>query len=190
MQTEQFLNPQLGEIKIQLDVASQKAVSIVNGVDFEQLNERPQPDKWSIAECLVHLNRSSQAEIDVINSVFERTEAKKVVAGKQFKMDLLGRLLKWTLGPPPMFFSKMKTTKPFQPAEIEPASEILPTFLALQERLKACVDTAAGLSMDQVKVVSPFDKRVKYNLFSFFHILLAHERRHLWQAEKVKEAIQ
>ena len=52
MQSNQLLNPQLDEIKIQLDAASQKAISIVNGVSFEQLKQRPQPDKWSIAECL------------------------------------------------------------------------------------------------------------------------------------------
>ena len=36
----------------------------------------------------------------------------------------------------------------------------------------------------RMKIVSPFDKRVRYNLVSAFHILAAHERRHLWQAEQ------
>ena len=104
-------------------------------------------------------------------------------------MDWLGGILKWTLEPPPMFFSKMKTTKPFQPLEVEPVGEVLPKFLAWQEQLKTSVDEANGLPLDEIKVVSPFDRRVKYNLLSFFNVLLAHERRHLWQAEKVKQAI-
>ncbi len=66
MQAKQCPNPQLEEIKVQLDAASQKARFIVNSVSFEQLKQRPQPDKWSIAECLVHLNLSSQAEINVL----------------------------------------------------------------------------------------------------------------------------
>ena len=189
MPTTQTLNQQLADIKAQLDAASERAAIIVNSIAFEQLNERPQPDQWSIAECLVHLNLSSQAEIAVINRVFEQKQAKKIAAGKQFKMDLLGRFLKWSLEPPPMFFSKMKTTKPFQPVIVEQSSDVLPTFLALQEQLKACVDTASELPLNEIKVESPFDTRVKYNLFSFFHILLAHERRHLWQAEKAREAV-
>lgn len=189
MPTTQTLNQQLVDIKAQLDTASERATFIVNSIDSEQLNERPQPDKWSIIECLVHLNLSSQAEIAVINRVFEQKQTKKVAAGKRFKMDLLGRFLKWTLEPPPMFFSKMKTKKPFQPFKVEQLSDVLPTFLALQEQLKACVDAASELSLEEIKVESPFDTRVKYNLFSFFHILLAHERRHLWQAEKVREAV-
>ncbi|MDQ3710853.1 MAG: DinB family protein [Acidobacteriota bacterium] len=189
MQSNQLLNPQLAEIKIQLDAAAQKASSIVNSVSFEQLNERPQPDQWSIAECLVHLNLSSQAELIVLNDAYEQISTKRMYVENQFKMDLLSRFLKWTLEPPPMSIFKIKTTQRFQPVDIEPLSEVLPTFLALQEQLKACVDAANGLPLDQIIVVSPFISYIKYNLLSCFHLLLAHERRHLWQAEKVKKAI-
>lgn len=190
MQTKQSLHPQLADIKDQLDAASNKAVSIVGGIGFEQLKQRPPSGAWSIAECLVHLNHSSQAEIEEIDRAF--AECRKVERNdskKPFKMDLLGRFLKWTLEPPPMFLSKMKTKKPFEPLETEPVGEVLPAFLDFQKQIKTRVDRLAAVPLDQIKVVSPFDRRVKYNLFSFFHILLAHERRHLWQAEKVKETI-
>jgi len=189
MQAKQYLNSQLEEIKVQLDAASHKACFIVNSVSFEQLKQRPQPDKWSIAECLVHLNLSSQAEINVLNDSYEQTHKNQAYLKKQFKMDLLGGFLKWMLEPPPMFLSRIKTTKEFQPLNVEPLNEVLPAFLALQEQLKASVDAVNGLPLDEIKVISPFNRRVKYNLLSFFNILLAHERRHLWQAEKVKEAI-
>jgi len=139
--------------------------------------------------AIVHLNLSSQAEIDVLNDAYKQIPTKQISAEKQFKMDLLGRFLKWTLEPPPMSIFKVKATEKFQPVAIEPLSEILPTFLALQEQLKASVDAANGLPLDQIKVVSPFSSKIKYNLLSCFNILLAHERRHLWQAEKVKEAL-
>lgn len=189
MQSSQILHPQLGEIKTQLDAASQKAASIVDGVAFEQLKKRPQPNHWSIAECLIHLNLSSQAEIEVLDDVFASAAKENSSNETKYKMDLLGRFLKWTLEPPPLFFSKMKTTEPFQPIEVEPVGEVLPTFLDLQEQLKERADRANGLPLDRIKVVSPFDRRVKYNLLSCFHILLAHERRHLWQAEQIKTAI-
>ena len=189
MQSNQLLNPQLEEIKTQIDAASKKADSIVRSINFDQLNERPQPNQWSIAECLVHLNLSSEAEINVLDDAYEQNQTKRTFAEKQFKMDLLGRILKWSLEPPPLFLSRLKTTEMFQPVNIEPLGEVLPTFLALQEQLKACADAANGLPLDRIKVVSPFNTRVKYNLLSCFHILLAHERRHLWQAERVKETI-
>lgn len=189
MQTELTFNPQLDEIKRQLDAASQRAAAVVKNLSFEQMKQRPQPNEWSIAECLVHLNLSSRAEIDVLNFSAAQTPPKPEYVEKQFKMDLLGRFLKWTLEPPPMSLSKIKTTAEFQPVDIEPLGEILPTFLTLQEQLKAQADAANGLPLDRIKIVSPFNRRVKYNLLSFFHILLAHERRHLWQAENVRTAI-
>jgi len=189
MQSDQLLNPQLNTIKSQIDAASQRAIAIVNGVSLAQLKQRPQPDQWSIAECLVHLNLASQADIALLNDTYERTPTRRMHVENQFKMDLLSRFLKWALEPPPISVFKIKTTKSFQPVDIEPLGEVLPTFLALQEQLKASVDAANGLPLDRIKVVSPFNSRIKYNLFSCFHLLLAHERRHLWQAERVKEAI-
>ena len=189
MQSNQFLHPQLEAIKNQLDAVSQKAISVVNDVSLERLKQRPQPDRWSIAECIAHLSLSSQAEIEEIDDVIAQSPPQKISIEKEFKMDLLGRFLKWSLEPPPMFFSKIKTTKDFQPINVEPLDRVLPTFLNLQEELKTRADRGNNLPLDRIKVVSPFNRKVKYNLFSFFHILLAHERRHLWQAEKVKEAI-
>ena len=189
MQHDQLLNPQLNIIKIEIDAASQRAIAIVNGLSFAQLKQRPQPNRWSIAECLVHLNLASLADIALLNDTYKRTPTRQMHFENQFRMDLLSRFLKWTLEPPPMSAFKIKTTKNFQPVEIEPVGEILPTFLALQEQLKASIDAANGLPLDRIKVVSPFNNKIKYNLFSCFHLLLAHERRHLWQAERVKEAI-
>jgi len=36
-----------------------------------------------------------------------------------------------------------------------------------------------------VRVTSPFNARVRYNLYACFTILPRHQHRHLWQAERV-----
>ena len=41
---------------------------------------------------------------------------------------------------------------------------------------------------DKVKLVSPFNARLKYNALAAFRILAAHQRRHLWQAERALES--
>ena len=35
----------------------------------------------------------------------------------------------------------------------------------------------------------PFDSRVKYNVYSAFLIVAAHQRRHLWQAEQAIDSL-
>ena len=59
---------------------------------------------------------------------------------------------------------------------------------ARQVRVVALLQQAQGRRLDQVKVVSPFDSRISYNLFAAFRLFAAHERRHLWQAERAAGA--
>jgi hypothetical protein len=83
---------------------------------------------------------------------------------------------------------KTKTLPAWEPQR--PAVErVLPDFLKLQQRLKNSLRLADGRAIDKVKIRSLFDQRIRYNLFSFFHVMAAHQRRHLWQAERVRERI-
>jgi hypothetical protein len=68
-------------------------------------------------------------------------------------------------------------------------AEAFGEFAALQSKLAEILATTRGLDLQKVKIVSPFDKRVKYNVYSAFRILTAHQRRHLWQAEQAVAAL-
>lgn len=187
IQNKANFHPQLAEIIRQLDEASGAARQLAGHLDPNQLLQRPRPDKWSVAECLVHLSLSSEAELVVIDGALARAKQEPSPHSVKYKMDLLGSFLKWTLEPPPMFWSKIKTTAEFQPINSEPVERALPDFLGLQEQLKLRVERANGLPLDKIKVASPFNPKIKYNLLSCFHLLLAHERRHLWQAKQIVE---
>jgi hypothetical protein len=99
-------------------------------------------------------------------------------------MDFCGRLLKWSLEPPPRF--RFPAPPGFQPPPTVAADQVLPQFLASQEEPLASSD---GFAIDRYKIVSPFSSHVKYSVWSSFCICAAHERRHLWQAERVIKAL-
>ena len=63
-------------------------------------------------------------------------------------------------------------------------AEAFGEFSSLQSKLIDLLHEADGLDLKKIRLISPFDKRVKYNLYSAFRIVVAHQRRHLWQAEK------
>jgi hypothetical protein len=56
--------------------------------------------------------------------------------------------------------------------------------MAAQEVLMESLHAADGVALDRATIISPFNRRLRYNLLSMFAILAAHERRHLWQAER------
>ena len=187
-ETRHTLSPQLERVIAEMDLATEKASAVVNGLTEGQLKQRVDPNSWSVAECIVHLNMTSKEYLPLLDEALERANQEGTTRKPKLKMDVMGRMLKWSLEPPARL--KVKTTNQFQPQDIEPIGELLTTFGSLQEQLKARIQKAGNLAIDKVKITSPFNERVKYNLFSAFQILVAHERRHLWQAEQVRKAIE
>jgi hypothetical protein len=62
--------------------------------------------------------------------------------------------------------------------------ELVAEFERWHAQQLALVREADGLPIQAVKVTSPVDARVRYNVFSALCILARHEHRHLWQAEQ------
>ena len=102
-------------------------------------------------------------------------------------MDILGRVLKWFLEPP--IRSRVKTAAPFVPRAVRAKAEAFGEFANLQSKLGEVLQSAKDVDVAKIKIVSPFDKRVKYNVYSAFRIIVAHQRRHLWQAEQAVAAL-
>ena len=61
-------------------------------------------------------------------------------------------------------------------------------FTRLQERLIALVQDSNGLDLARPKVPSPAQKVLKLDLGQWFALTAGHKERHLWQANRVREA--
>jgi len=181
------LSPPLSKLSFQIDAVTENAVALVKGLSAEQLRQRPGPNAWSVAECIRHLSITSEEYLPILEEALKRARHQLGSPKATLKMDLMGRVLKWSLEPPARF--KVKTTAQFEPSGTQSIEDLPPSFATLQQELKIRIESASGLAIDQVKIASPFNKRVKYNLFSAFNILVAHQRRHIWQAEQVKQRL-
>ncbi|HVE73204.1 MAG TPA: DinB family protein [Thermoanaerobaculia bacterium] len=167
----------LEQVEKELNEATRRAWTLVQSTDGRMFTVRPTPLSWSAAECLAHLSISSEMFLPVLRQALERARGKR----RAVKMDWLGRILAWFLEPP--IRKRVKTSAPFVPKSARAKAEAFGEFASLQEKLIDLVREARDADLG-FKIVSPFDKRVRYNLVSAFHIIAAHERRHLWQAEQ------
>jgi hypothetical protein len=95
---------------------------------------------------------------------------------------MVGWLLWRSISSPGRF--KSKTIPAFVPSGDRPAEKIMAEFDRLQADQIAVTRQAEGLPIDRVKIVSPFNASVRYNVFSALSILSRHQHRHLWQAEQ------
>jgi len=178
------MTSQLADLDQQFRAVSERARAVVAQVGESCIALRPAPDQWSIAECLVHLRLSSEAYFPIWRDVFARARSQGRLSNGPFRMDLRGKALAWFLEPPPKV--RFKAPPSFVPLpESGPPGDILPAFLRSQDQLLEIVAGAGGLALDQFKIVSPFDSRMRYRVWSSLCVTAAHERRHLWQAGRV-----
>jgi hypothetical protein len=169
-------------VEKELNEATQRAWTLVQSTDGRLFTVRPNASSWSAAECLSHLSISTEMFLPVLQSALDDARKRKIVKRRQPTMDLIGRVLRWFLEPP--IRQRMQTAAPLVPRSVRAKAEAFGEFAALQSKLAEQLSAAREMDLNKIKVVSPFDKRVRYNLFSAFRIIVAHQRRHLWQAEQ------
>jgi hypothetical protein len=177
----------LEDVEKELNQATARAWALVSSTDGRLFTVRPTPTSWSAAECIAHLSISSQSFVEPLQKAIEVARTKGLTAKRPPKMDVLGRTLRWFLEPP--IRQRVKTAAPFVPRSVRAKAEAFGEFAALQSKLTDILHDARDLDLNRMKIVSPFDKRIRYNFYSAYRILVAHERRHLWQAEQAIAAL-
>jgi DinB superfamily len=136
-----------------------------------------------MAECVAHLNLTSEAFVPLIRAALDEGRRSGRLAPRRYRRDPIGWLL-WRMQGPPVRH-RLKTTAPFIPRGGLPLDRLLAEFDRLQQVQIACVEAADGLDLGRLWVRSPFNPRIRYNMFSCLSILPKHQHRHLWQAEQV-----
>jgi hypothetical protein len=175
---------QARDLKTQLSAIGEELNALTTGMDAEALSRRPSDGRWSVAEILQHLILTAEAMESLAEKAIIGLEKSGARPSGPSGLGVIGWLLVKSLEPPPRM--KTKTTKPFEPL---PVSEPLTLTARLHEanaRLDNLITRATGFDTGRAKVVSPFNERLKYNLYAAFRITLAHLRRHLWQARETK----
>jgi hypothetical protein len=181
------LHPQLCDILRELDAATARARHVAEGVDEATFSRRPEASAWSAAECVEHLSLTTRAFLPLIDAALAEPAGAAVANDRRFRRDVAGALLGWVIEPP--YRMKVKTLAPFEPLEPSSRALVLDEFEALQDELAERVRAASGRDLGALRLQSPFSGRVRYNLYSTFRIISAHERRHLWQAERTLERL-
>jgi hypothetical protein len=169
------MNTQLAELSEKFRLNAKRAQKIVSDAGESRIATRPLPDSWSAAECLVHLTLTTEMFLPAWRAVLAGSPA----GNGPYKMDLVGRILTWVLEPPPRI--RVKAPAGLQPVS---ADEVLPGFLRSQSELLELVSAGSGIALDRIKIASPVASRVRYNVWSSLVGTDAHQRRHLWQAER------
>jgi hypothetical protein len=176
------MHPQLHAIAEEFQSATVRLRALAETVPATEWPRRPAPGRWSVAECVAHLNLTSNAYIPLLRDGIARARALNAGARRRYRRGFIGWLLWKGMGPPVR--TRLKTIGPFIPEAASDATVLVGEFLRLQGEQIACLEQSDGLPIDRVRVASAFNPRVSYNVYSAFAIIARHQHRHLWQAEQ------
>lgn len=172
---------------ISRDIADsrRRAQALVDSVSADQLARRPDPARWSIVECLAHLNMTATTVQKLMARGIDQAKQEKRFGEGPFSIGPKGRLLVWIAEPPPKF--RIRAPKNVQPpAAIDDPLQVLPDFMKAQDEWERLMREQDGLDLARVIVgQGPFRMR----LAAALPWMMAHQRRHLLQAENVKRQI-
>jgi hypothetical protein len=112
--------------------ARNRAEALVFGLTPEQLTTQPEAGKWSIAECVLHLNVTASVMQPLMEEAIARAKHDNKVGTGPFNLGAKGRLLIWIAEPPPKF--KMPAPPHLRPpARLDEPLKLLPDFLKAQD---------------------------------------------------------
>ena len=171
-------------LKAEVEAVSKEARALTAGMDAAALLKTPASGGWGVAENLQHLILTAGAMLPLVERAIEELERSGKKATRASGLGLMGWMLVKALEPPPRM--KSKTTKPFEPVAVSDPLTLTDRFIEMNGRLEALIARASGLATGTVKVASPFNEKVKYNVYAALRIVLVHARRHLWQAREAK----
>ena len=177
------MHPQLQALADEFHFATARLRALRRAVPAGRWSVRRDPARWSVAECVVHLNLTGQAYEEILRAALAGVPRPMTPFTGRYRRDLFGWLL-WKSQPPPVRV-RTKTIARFIPESTAPAAELVAEFERLQEVQLGYLRAADGLPLNEIRVASPFNAKIRYNLYSCFSILPAHQHRHLWQAEQV-----
>lgn len=166
--------------------AKQRCERLCEGLTSTQLCRRAAEGRWSIAECIAHLNLAGAVYLGDLRTAINEAIRDKIVGAPPFHYGVLMRWYIRQAEPPPRL--KIKAPKSIRPRSFSIA-RVAGEFEVLQERLIKEAVRADGIDLARARVRFPFFKIWRMPLGGLFQVTAAHQRRHLWQAEQVKAAL-
>jgi hypothetical protein len=183
------MNNDLAVLITEIDANLSHAESLAAGLSHQQFNWRPDAASWSIGQCLSHLNVVDGQDLAPLRAAIAAGKSRQLADDGPFHYGFLSRKFVASMEPA----AKRKFTAPknyVPPADSDPQTT-LAEFRRISKDLRALAQSAAGLSLARVKTSTPalpplLRAFVKMPLGARLELIAAHDRRHLWQAEAVR----
>lgn len=160
----------------------ERASKTFSHLSENQLNWKPNPDSWSVGECISHLVTTNKLYINKIEKILASVSFSEE---KEFpyKQSLFGKFI--AKGVDPANVRKTKTFKVFYPLTSNIQKNVIDEYAESSKKFIDLTQKMLSLDLKKYKLSSPANKWIKLNLGDPLIIIPLHDERHLNQAERV-----
>jgi hypothetical protein len=161
----------------------QMAIATYQNLSADKLLKPAPNNGWSMAQCLEHLNSYGRYYLPAIKNAMKKAPDQPHV--KEFKSTWLGNYFT-NLMEPGAKMKTMKAPKDHQPSPDLDPSRVVAEFIEQQETLLRLLRSCARKDMNKIKVPISIAKWLRLRVGDVFRFLVAHNERHIVQAEKLR----
>ncbi len=169
----------------ELDAADDRATALTKSLTPQQLNWKPRPGEWSVGQCLEHLY--------VTNEVYCRPISNALVGHPLCVVQDVtpGWLGQWFIRnyiePSPGTKRRRAPKKSRPGAQVE--ASVLDRFLNSNHKARELIHRASNYDVNRIRFQNPFVPVLSFTVGTGLEILSKHQRRHLLQAERVRDSL-
>lgn len=162
-----------------------QAQSSINTVEkFKKLSEKKlkhkeRIDKWSVLECIEHLNLYSDFYNSEIKKQLEDNHSKP---NATFKSGMIGNYFVKSMLPKKKL-NKMKTSKDKNPIGSTLTIDVIDKFIIQQKELIDLIKKSKNVNLTKTKTAISISKLIKIRLGDTFRFIIAHNQRHIIQSK-------
>lgn len=146
---------------------------------------RPDAKRWSIIQQLEHLTLTNRPYMQVLEEAIRGSRSRGRTGTGPYRRGWLGSWLAGTMAPPVKM--KVRTTNSLVPDADLDVGEVFREFADTQESLRAVVEEARGIDLGRTRFRSPILPLVRLDLGVGFDLIVNHNWRHLWIADRIRE---
>jgi len=170
-----------------MNAADKAAEDLTAGLSDEDFFWRPDGGtRWSVALCLDHLAVTNTMYGAAMQAALAAARDRGLMRQGPVAPGYFGRKFAESQEPP----VKRRARAPgkIQPQASRPRAEIMASYRTAHDRVRALLAEAAEIDANCATFKNPFVGILRVKVSSAFHIIAAHDRRHLWQAQQVVAA--
>ena len=181
------LPPELERLLDDIDEADRRGAAIAASCSDEQFYWRSQNgDGWSIAQCLDHLGMMNVVYGTAIRGGIEAARRRGSTRREPAKPGYLGGKFVQSMEPP--VTRRLRAPRKGKPAPIKERQIILEGYRAGHDLTRQLIADAATIDANRARFKNPFVPLIRFSIVTGLFVIAAHDRRHLWQAEQIRQA--